>query len=74
MIHIEQIMGNIIENARKAKFYNHNKDIFLKYFDSIEQYNALIMAGNFKKMEQIINENTNFTMSIAEEVVNNLTK
>lgn len=72
MIHIKQILERQLINTRKAKLFNHNKDIFLKYFDSIEQYNALIVAGNFKKMEQIIAKNTNFTMSIAEETINNL--
>ena len=74
MIHIKEIQEKILNNARKSKFYHHNRDIFIKYFDSIEQYNSLIMSGKFDKLEQIINENTNFTMSIVESVINNLTK
>ena len=74
MIHIKEIQEKILNNASKAKFYHHNRDIFIKYFDSIEQYNSLIMSGKFDKLEQIINENTNFTMSIVENVINNLNK
>ena len=74
MIHIKEIQEKILNNARKAKFYHHNRDIFIKYFDSIEQYNSLIMSGKFDKLEQIINENTDFTMSIVENVINNLNK
>ena len=44
----------------KLKFYNSNRDIFLRYFDSIQQYQALIDAGNWKKIEQIISENSDF--------------
>lgn len=44
----------------KEKFYLHNRDIFLRYFDSMQQYQALITAGNFKEMERIITQNTNF--------------
>ena len=54
MIHIKQIIDKISENASKAKFYRGNRDIFLRYFESIEQYEALILAGNFKKIEEII--------------------
>lgn len=42
------------------KFYRTNLGIFLRYFDNEQQYNALILAGNFKKMEQIIKENSTF--------------
>jgi len=72
MIHIKEIQEKILNNAGKAKFYHHNRDIFIKYFDSIEQYNSLITSGKFDKLEQIINEKSNFTMSIAENVINNL--
>jgi len=54
MIHIKHILKKSLENASKAKFYKHNSDIFLKYFDSEEQYQALILAGNFGKIEEII--------------------
>jgi len=39
-----------------AKFYRTNRDIFLRYFDSLGQYEALIIAGNFEKMGLIIKE------------------
>jgi hypothetical protein len=54
MIHIKHILAKSLENASKAKFYYHNRDIFLKYFDSEEQYKALILARNFKRIEEII--------------------
>tara|TARA_R110000868_G_scaffold29030_4_gene107990 strand:+ start:13520 stop:13714 length:195 start_codon:yes stop_codon:yes gene_type:complete len=50
------------ENASKAKFYRTNRDIFLRYFDSLEQYEALINAGKFEKLEGIIGEKSNFKM------------
>lgn len=54
MIHIKHILAKSLENASKAKFYTHNADIFLRYFDSAEQYRALILAGNFGKIDEII--------------------
>lgn len=58
MMHIKDILvAQSKENASKAKFYTHNTDIFLKYFDSAHQYEALILAGNFKKIEEIIKSN-----------------
>jgi hypothetical protein len=50
-------MQRTVERASKAKFYHHNRDIFLRYFESLEQYEALIAAGNFGKMELIIKQN-----------------
>ena len=44
MIHIKTILAKAIENASNAKFYHHNRDIFIKYFESIEQYQDLIEA------------------------------
>lgn len=44
----------------KEKFYKANNDIFLRYFDNSEQYEALITAGNFKKIEEIIKEKSEF--------------
>jgi hypothetical protein len=55
-------MLKISENAAKAKFYRTNRDIFLKYFDSLQQYQSLISAGNFKKMEEIIKSETKFSV------------
>ena len=73
MIHIKEIQERILNNASNAKFYHHNRDIFIKYFESIEQYQNLIEAGNFKKMNDIIKEKTDFTFDKVEEVINNLT-
>lgn len=67
MIHIKTILAKTIENASNAKFYHHNRDIFIKYFESIEQYQNLIEAGNFKKIQEIIREQTDFN-------INNLNK
>lgn len=74
MIHIKEIQERILNNASKAKFYHHNRDIFIKYFESIEQYQNLIEAGNFKKMNDIIKEKTDFTFDKVEEVIKNLNK
>ena len=62
MIHIKNILNKTI-NASKAKFYHHNRDIFIKYFESIEQYQNLIEAGNFKKIQEIIREQTDFNIN-----------
>ncbi len=62
MTHIKHILADIVANASKAKLYHHNRDIFLKYFDSIEQYEALISAGNFKKIDEIIKKNSSFNL------------
>ncbi len=56
MIHIKDLMERTVERASKAKFYRTNRDIFLRYFESLEQYEALILAGNFEKMDLIIKE------------------
>lgn len=42
------------------KYFHNNYDIFRRYFDSREQYEALIRAGNFKKMEFIIKGRSEF--------------
>lgn len=42
------------------KYFRNNADLFLRYFDSREQYEALIRAGNFKKMEFIIEGRSEF--------------
>lgn len=63
MLHIKDILAKTIENASKAKFYHHNQDIFLKYFDSLKLYKALILAGSFDKMERIIKEKSNFSLN-----------
>ena len=49
-------MERTVERASKAKFYRTNRDTFLRYFESLEQYEALILAGNFEKMDLIIKE------------------
>lgn len=60
MQHIKQAMANTLENSSKAKFFYGNTDKFLQYFDSLQQYEALIRAGRFVKMEEIIKEKTTF--------------
>jgi hypothetical protein len=71
MTHIKHILAKTIANASKAKLYHQNRDIFLKYFDSIEQYDALISAGNFKKIDEIIKKNSSFNL---DEFINNHNK
>lgn len=60
MTHIKDLLATTVENASKAKFYSYNQGAFLRYFDNEQQYNALILAGNFKKIEQTIKENSTF--------------
>ena len=63
MIHIKTILAKTIENASNAKFYHDSQDIFIKYFESIKQYQDLIEAGNFKKIQEIIREQTDFNIN-----------
>ena len=60
MTHIKDLLAEIIKNASKAKFYSYNQGAFLRYFDNEQQYKALILVGNFEKMEKIIKENSTF--------------
>jgi len=71
MTNIKQSMQNLIEYGTQAKFYQGNRDIFLRYFDSLQQYEALIAAGSFKKMEEIIKANSEFSL---ERFINNENK
>lgn len=71
MTHIKEYMQKLIEHGAKAKFYQGNKDLFLRYFDSQQQYEALISAGNFKKMEEVIDSNRNFNVDKFIEEVRN---
>lgn len=56
-------MANIIENSSKAKFFRGNREVFLRYFESPQQYEALILAGNFKKMKEVIEGQSTFDSS-----------
>lgn len=62
MIPIKTHMQKLIEQGTQAKFYQGNREIFLRYFDSLQQYEALIAAGNFKKMEEIIKAKSKFSV------------
>ena len=55
----------------EEKFYQGNQDLFRRYFESSEQYQALIRAGNFSKIQEIIKNNSTFN---AEQYVENLIK
>lgn len=69
MTPIQTILSRVTENSTKAKFYRTNREIFLRYFNSLAQYEALIAAGDFKKMQQIIKENSPFRLDeFAEEI------
>jgi hypothetical protein len=52
----------LMTTLNKKKFYQNNQDKFLQYFDSVNQYQALILAGNFKKIEEIIKANSSFDL------------
>jgi hypothetical protein len=60
MKHIKNLLAETIKNESKAKFYSYNQSAFLRHFDNEQQYKALILAGKFEKMEQIIKENSTF--------------
>lgn len=65
MLHIKDtLIAQSKENANKAKFYRHNQKSFLKYFDSAAQYEAMIVAGSFVKMERIIKDKTEFDFEV----------
>jgi len=68
---IKESMQKLIEHGTQAKFYQGNIDLFLCYFDNEEQYKALIAAGNFKKMQQIIEAKSDFSR---DEFINNQSK
>lgn len=62
MKHISELMTTLKENISKKKFYQNNQDKFLRYFDSANQYQALILAGKFGKIEEIIKANSSFDL------------
>lgn len=51
-----------MKQSSEEKFFNQNSDIFLRYFESPQQYQALILAGSWDKMHQIIRQNTSFDL------------
>jgi hypothetical protein len=46
----------------KEKFYKNNIDLFLRYFESRQKYEALINAGKFTEIEETIKANSNFNL------------
>ncbi len=74
MIHIKDILNKFIDKTGKARFYYNNKDLFIRYFESEFAFVEKIKAGKFKEIEETIKKQTNFTMSIAENVINNLNR
>ena len=60
MKHVSKSLERIKQHASKAKFFNDNASLFLRHFDSLEEYNAFIKAGRFDEMEQIIKQGTSF--------------
>jgi hypothetical protein len=73
MDHIKKVLQNAKDNvlANRAKYYHNNFSIFVRYFDSEQQYIALINAGNFKKIEEIIKNKTNFNFNEFSSKFNN---
>ena len=74
MIHIKKALNRFVDRTGKARFYYNNRDLFVRYFESEFAFVEKIKAGKFDDIEQIIKGQTNFTMSIVENVINNLTK
>jgi hypothetical protein len=62
MQHIKQAMQRILINNSKVKFFEDNENKFLQYFDSLDQYKALIRSGNFDKMQEIIKDKSTFNV------------
>ena len=61
MQHIGEVMTRIKERASDAKFFVGNENKLIQYFDGNSTwYNALIEAGAFKKMEEIIKDKSVF--------------
>lgn len=68
MIHIKDLLERTVERTNKAKFYCHNRDIFLKYFEDCGNYSAetvydlMIEAGSFDKIEKVIKNKSQFQL------------
>lgn len=62
MYHISAPLKTLNKRAEQAKFWANNQSIFLRYFDSEQEYNALINAGNFAKISKIVKDNTTFKL------------
>lgn len=63
MKHIKQPLSRLVEEISKRKFYHANTPIFLKYFDSPQQYQRLMDSGNFEMIENIIREKSDFNVN-----------
>ena len=73
MEHISQVVKNLMSYKTNARFFenNNNRNHFIQYFESQRQYDALISAGNFKKMNDIIRKNSNFSFETFKNNFNN---
>lgn len=60
MKHISNSISSVVKFAGKARFYNTNRDYFQRHFKE-GQYDALIRAGNWAKLDEIIKENSQFS-------------
>ena len=67
MKHIKKPLSRLVEEISKKqtanrKFYHANAPIFLKYFDSQQQYQRLMDSGDFEKIKNIIREKSDFNV------------
>ena len=71
MEHISKVLQNVKDKIleSRTKYYHNNFSLFIKYFDSEQQYISLINSGNFRKIDEIIKNKTTCNFN---EVVNNL--
>lgn len=70
MQHISESMTRVI-NSSKVKFFHGNRDKLIRYFESNQRYDAMINAGRFKDMEQIIKSKSEFNSDeFMQELIN----
>ena len=62
MKHITEALERIKskESVSTERFFRSNIDIFLKYFNSIQDYEKLLNEHNFAKIRETIKENSVF--------------
>lgn len=69
MQHISEPTNSIKKKifSSRQRFWKNNKDIFLKYFEGENSYlepsvyyNELVEQGNYKRLEEIVRNKSNF--------------
>lgn len=69
MQHISQGINTVRKKifSSRQRFWKNNKDIFLRYFEGENSYleasgyyDCLVEQGNFKRLEEIVKNKSNF--------------